>query len=713
MKQNILRNLMLIVVLLTSSQAFAYDFKVDGFYYKILSKTDKTVEVSRGYNDSRYTGSITIPSEVTYNNITYIVESIGDEAFYYNMDLTSITIPNSVKSIGEHAFANCFGLTSIIIPNSVTSIGESAFYSCTGLTSITISNSVKIINKDVFYGCTNLIEVSLPNSVTTIGDSSFRGCNSLSHIILPNSVRTIGYQAFESCRNLVSIIIPNSVTTIKNEAFEDCSKLTSLYISKSVSKIGEYAFRGCKKLVEVICESETPLSINEWVFQYVSLSGATLYVPVGAKGNYANENIWKSFGNIIEDDFKTKPTTFVSSIVIDKSELTLKATETATLSVTIFPDTATIKDVIWSSSAESVASVKDGIVFAHNVGETTIKVTTTDGSNLSATCRVTVVAQSIAIDKTEIELRATETTTLSAIVLPETATIKDVVWSSTDATVASVKDGVVTAHKMGEAIIIATTTDGSNLSATCKVTVVATPAESVVISKPEKTTLIVGDEVQLTATVYPETATDKTVEWSSNDEKVAMVDTTGKVTAIGAGNAIITARNSNGDTDSVEFSVIPILIESLKLDKTAISAIVGDEIILTANIYPLNATNTELKWSVDDKNIASLVSNGNEATITILKEGTTKVFVETTDGSNLIAKCEINALSSVTEILNDEVNISVENGNVVIGGAEDAKVDVYSINGQCVYSGTATTIPVIAKGLYIVKVNGKSYKVIL
>lgn len=107
MKHNILRNLMLIVVLLTSSQAFAYDFTVDGFYYKILSKTDKTVEVSRGYNDSRYTGSITIPSEVTYNNITYIVESIGDEAFYYNMDLTSITIPNSVKSIGEHAFSTC------------------------------------------------------------------------------------------------------------------------------------------------------------------------------------------------------------------------------------------------------------------------------------------------------------------------------------------------------------------------------------------------------------------------------------------------------------------------------------------------------------------------------------------------------------------------------------------------------------------------------
>ena len=590
MKQNILRKLMLIVVLLTSSQAFAYDFEVDGLCYEISANSVTpsvyvTYKVHAVMGGNSYFGEIVIPESVINDATSYTVIGIGTYAFFHCSGLTSVTIPNSVTSISSGAFSGCSGLTSLTIPNSVTSIHD-AFDGCSGLTSITIPDSVTYINS----------------------------------------------WAFEGCSGLTSVTIGNSVTCIDAYAFYKCSSLTSITIGKSVTTIGMGAFADCYNLIEIDCKATTPPTFTHpkgsafSSFESKTLENATLYVPAGCESVYKSTDYWRDFKNIKEKY---------------------------------------------------------------------------------------IIATNIVLDKTELTMKVAEVTTLSAIVLPETAGIKDVVWSSTDATIASVNNGVVTAHKIGEAIIIATTTDGSNLSATCKVTVVATPAESVVISKPEKTTLIVGDEVQLTATVYPETATDKTVEWLSNDEKVAVVDATGKVTAIGAGNVIITARNSNGDTDSVEFSVVPILIESLKLDKTAISAIVGDEIILTANIYPLNATNTELKWSIDDKNIASLVSNGNEATITILKEGTIKVFVETTDGSNLIAKCEINALSSVTEILNDEVNISVENGNVVIGGAEDAKVDVYSINGQCVYSGTATTIPVIAKGLYIVKVNGKSYKVIL
>ena len=69
--------------------------------------------------------------------------------------------------------------------------------------------------------------------------------------------------------------------------------------------------------------------------------------------------------------------------------------------------------------------------------------------------------------------------------------------------------------------------------------------------------------------------------------------------------------------------------------------------------------------------------------------------------------------SGVESTLTDDVNVSVENGNIVIDGADNVKVDVYSVNGQCVYNGNAATIPVTAKGLYIVKVNGKSFKVML
>ena len=580
-----------------------------------------------------------------------ITDSVSPSVYVTYNDYSILGANRHVKYYGE-----------IVIPESVindatsyTVIGieNRAFSNCDSLTSVTIPNSVISIGGKAFYDCSSLTSITIPNSVTSIGNYAFSGCSGLISITIGNSVTSIGEHAFNGCSSLTSVTIPNSVTSIGKSAFYGCSSLTSVTIPNSVTTIEKYSFYQCIRLTSITIPNSVT-TIENFAFDYCP---------------------------IIEIDCNAiNPPTFTRASGEVFFSFRSETFENATLYVPV--------------GCESVYKSADYWRDFKNIKEK-------------------YILTSITLNKTEIELRATETSTLSAIVLPETATIKDVVWSSTDATVASVNNGVVTAHKIGEAIIIATTTDGSNLSATCKVTVVATSAESVVISKPEKTTLIVGEEAQLTATVYPETTTDKTVEWSSNDEKVAVIDTTGKVTAIGAGNVIITARNSNGNTDSVEFSVVPILIESLKLDKTAISAIVGDEIKLTANIYPLNATNTELKWSIDDKNIASLVSNGNEATITILKEGTTKVFVETTDGSNLIAKCEINALSSVTEILNDEVNISVENGNVVIGGAEDAKVDVYSINGQCVYSGTATTIPVIAKGLYIVKVNGKSYKVIL
>ena len=90
-------------------------------------------------------GSLVIPSTVTYNSHTYSVTSIDRRAFAACSGITSVTIPNSVTTIGDHAFDGCIGLTSVTIPNSVTSIGNCAFKACRGLTSVTIGNSVTSI----------------------------------------------------------------------------------------------------------------------------------------------------------------------------------------------------------------------------------------------------------------------------------------------------------------------------------------------------------------------------------------------------------------------------------------------------------------------------------------------------------------------------------------------------------------------------------------
>lgn len=178
--------LLLVALLLSSSPIYAHDFEVDGIYYNIQSKSDKTVEVT--YKGSyyatytEYSGNVTIPSTVTNSGTTYSITSIGEYAFSECSGLTSVTIGNSVTSIGKSAFSRCSGLTSVTIGNSVASIGSHAFYECSGLTSVTIGNSVTSIGKYAFSGCSSLTSVTIPNSVTSIGYSAFYGCKNLNQV---------------------------------------------------------------------------------------------------------------------------------------------------------------------------------------------------------------------------------------------------------------------------------------------------------------------------------------------------------------------------------------------------------------------------------------------------------------------------------------------------------------------------------------------------
>ena len=155
MKKSLFCFLILLMVPLAS---MAYDFEVDGIYYNLTGSSSVTVTykvtpIIDGDYTAPYSGHITIPSTVNYNNKSYAVTSIGDNAFYLCSGLTSITIPEGVTSIGESAFNCCTGLTSVTIPKSVTSISDKAFSCCSGLTSITIPKGVTSIGLGAFQFC--------------------------------------------------------------------------------------------------------------------------------------------------------------------------------------------------------------------------------------------------------------------------------------------------------------------------------------------------------------------------------------------------------------------------------------------------------------------------------------------------------------------------------------------------------------------------------
>ena len=140
MKKTILQSMLTALFLLLSVNVYAYDAQIDGIYYNLDSSTKKAsvtyYKTDSSGNKGAYVGSVSIPSSIVWKGEKYSVTSIGDYAFCYCFDLTSVTIPRSVTSIGKWAFSGCNGLTSITIPKSVTSIGDDPFHECSGLTSI-------------------------------------------------------------------------------------------------------------------------------------------------------------------------------------------------------------------------------------------------------------------------------------------------------------------------------------------------------------------------------------------------------------------------------------------------------------------------------------------------------------------------------------------------------------------------------------------------
>ena len=169
----------------------------------------------------------------------------------------------------------------------------------------------------------------------------------------------------------------------------------------------------------------------------------------------------------------------VSAITLDANSLELQEGDSQSLTATISPSNANNKKVLWISSNSSVATVAEGVVTAVKAGQATITAKSDDGGK-TATCEVTVVAkavlvESVSLDKTSVELKEGEEVSLTATVKPGNATNKNVIWSSSNETVASVTDGKVSALKSGETTITVTTEDGAK-TAECKITVKGDPA---------------------------------------------------------------------------------------------------------------------------------------------------------------------------------------------------------------------------------------------
>ena len=249
-------------------------------------------------------------------------------------------------------------------------------------------------------------------------------------------------------------------------------------------------------------------------------------------------------------EVKEKPSTVVNanSITLSDSSKSIKVGSSIKLSHTISPANTTNKTVTWSSSNKTVATVNNGVVKGIKAGTATITVKTSNGK--TATCKITVKnvnATGVTLNTTSTNVEVGNTVKLVATVSPSNTTNKTITWTSSDTSIATVSKGVVKGIKTGTVTITAKTTNGK--TATCSVVVKAkTVNVTKVTINNTSANLLVGGTVNLTATVSPSNATNKTITWTSSNTSVAVVNSSGKVTAKGKGSTIITATSSNGKT---------------------------------------------------------------------------------------------------------------------------------------------------------------------
>lgn len=369
---------------------------------------------------------------------------------------------------------------------------------------------------------------------------------------------------------------------------------------------------------------------------------------------------------------KQPDTTPVTGITLEPTSVELIDGESITITATITPSDATNQQVKWSSGNPSIlvsngkvtTSFKPGTATTlingrPALGKGTITATTVDG-NKKAKCQITVYAKTVPVagirlSETSIQLNKGDSRTLSATVQPDNATDNAVQWTSSDNSVASVdQNGTITAVSGGKATI---TASAGGVSASCSVNV-NVPVTSIRLSSIILT-LEKGTFAVLTATVSPEDAMDKNVQWNSDDPSVATVDQNGRVTAINDGRAKITA-SAGGLTASCTVICISIPVTAVILNKTSLSLAKGSSETLTATVSPRDATDNTVKWSSDNPSVATVDQNGQ---VIAVNAGNAVI---TASAGDVSATCEVSVFIPVTSITLSSTDLSLLVGETAV-----------------------------------------------
>lgn len=377
----------------------------------------------------------------------------------------------------------------------------------------------------------------------------------------------------------------------------------------------------------------TGVDINSNYKFYNEVNFYRIKFTVRQTGNYVVNNVWVvADGNnvdmIVDNGVILNPARLITREVVTA---TPKPTETTTT------ESSTTESSTTKNNTEPSTTKP-------NPSSTTPTVTSSTPSPSTSVAGSGVAASGVALDKKVATVNVGKKVTVKATVTPANADNKTLAWTSSNTKIATVSNGVVKGVKAGRVIITAKTTDGSNISATCTVTV-KQPVTSISLSK--KATMYTGKKLTLKAKVNPANASNKALTWKSSNAKVAKVSSKGIVTGVKAGTVKITATAKDGSRKSATCTVtVRQSVSKITLSKTnVVLPKKGSSYNVRVTVAPKNAYNKNVTVKSANTKVvkvsASTVKSGKTVKITAVKKGKTKVAFTAKDGSKKSATCKV------------------------------------------------------------------------
>jgi len=367
----------------------------------------------------------------------------------------------------------------------------------------------------------------------------------------------------------------------------------------------------------------------------------------------------------------------VKKITINAGDKKVPAGSTKQLTAVCDPENASIKDVVWSSKHPSIAAVDaQGVVTGLQKGTATITATAADGSKTVGSVLITVTqpVASLSFVNRDLSVVVGRTAQAKVTAQPANASDKNVDWSSSDESIATVKNGVIHGNKAGVCTITATSRSNPEVSVSADVTVKQLITKIECVNDPADLNMLVGETRQLYWKISPEDATIQTLSFKSQHNTVLRVDGNGVVTAVKRGLASVYAvsQDGSGKQGAARINVIQ-PVTGVELHRSTYLIQLYQAGRITAYPQPKDANNQRVTWSTGDESIATARGSGTStASVYGVSRGVTTIQPTTEDGG----------FTTTAELWVDDFNGAIIVDGLAVAGNTNIRVSLKNVNSS-------------------------------